>query len=106
MTEQQTPNIPFIAVTGAVSGVLLLVIVIGLQAWYLYQERSAQMERLADYKPSMVTELKARQLGDLSSSREVTLDNGTVRQTMPITDAMEKLVAGGLPKQPSTRPAR
>jgi hypothetical protein len=100
MAIKQEVNAPLIITIGAVAGFLFLIIVMGLQAWYLWAE---QGELQAKYGGARNVELQAmleQQAGRLASAR---FENG--RASIPIEQAMDVIVQqkGALP---STRPAR
>jgi hypothetical protein len=88
MAMRQEVNAPLILTVGAVGGVMVLVLMIGLHAWYLNEERREQIAKTeAGAPPPELVQVARTQPSD-----------GKLR------DAMQRLVSSG-GKLPATRPA-
>jgi hypothetical protein len=104
MAIEQQPNTPLLITIGAVSGVLLLVLIIGVQAWFLGEvERETRMKYEDDPKalPQPVTNLKIEQQTKINQYRWVDQPKGVV--AIPIDEAM-KLIVANHGQLPSTQP--
>jgi diphthamide biosynthesis methyltransferase len=89
--DRSEPNVRLIAAFGAVTIVLLVVTVLGLQAYFdhvLAQE--VYVKVLAPESPAL-TNLRAREDGELHSYRYIDRDKGEVQ--LPIERAMQLLAA-------------
>jgi hypothetical protein len=93
---KQEVNAPLIVTIGVVSGFLLLVIVFGVQAWFVREER--------DEIDNKWREAKNVQLDDLRSAQRAKIEmaGGTM---IPIEKAMQEIVKSG-GKLPSTQPTK
>jgi hypothetical protein len=86
MAIKQEVNTAIILTVGAVSGLLLIVIIVGLQAWFMFEERVEIQEKWA----------KARNVQletTLSAQRENISRRGPT--TMPAEEAMRVLAQQG-----------
>jgi hypothetical protein len=107
MAIRQEVNTPLILTIGIVSGLLLVVIAIGVEAWFRFEERGevAAKSRGAVHAP--LAELHARQAKELASYGWASQGQGeqaVLRPVIPLEDAKELLIRlGG--KMPATRPA-
>lgn|SRR5690554_4638286 len=101
MSIKQEVNAPLIITIGVVSGFLFLVIVIGLQAWYMWAQQLETQAKWEQAGPSeaktMIQEQEAR-----ISHYAITGDG---RATIPIEVAMQRIVETG-GKLPTTQPAQ
>jgi hypothetical protein len=97
MAFKQEVNVPLIFTIGVISGVLLLVIVIGMQAWYQSEEQNeialknseAQSRALDPNMPTIgFLELREQQLTALSSKPHWVDAAKKDRATIPIDDAI------------------
>jgi hypothetical protein len=96
MAIKQDVNAPLIVTIGVVSGLLLLVIVFGTEAWFVGEERSEMADKWESTKHTQLEELRTTQRAMLER---------TGPTTIPIDRAMQKLVEiGG--KLPSTQPKK
>jgi hypothetical protein len=100
MAFKQEVNVPLIFTIGVVSGVMLLVIVIGTQAWYQSEEinemavkaQLAQEEALDPASPIVsFAELKEGQLDAIKAPTHWTDATKKDRAAIPIEDAMAYL---------------
>jgi hypothetical protein len=102
MAYNQEVNAAQIITIGAVSGLLLIVIIIGLQAWFL----SAEQRELAQYqdRPVMAVEnLRLDQEMKINGYRWVDREKQIV--AIPIEEAMKVIVANG-GRVPATQASR
>jgi hypothetical protein len=100
MAFKQEVNVPLIFTVGVVSGIMLLVIVIGTQAWYQSEEinevaikaQEAQGRSLDPASPiKSFAELKEDQLDALAAKPHWTDVSKKTRAAVPIDDAMAYL---------------
>jgi len=103
-------NIPAwrIAVLGAASVLFLVVVILGVTAWYTF-ERDLEAQRKTDAAVNApLLDLQSAQLLNLNNPRWVDRQKQIV--AIPIDHAMKKLVAQGLPQLPdpatSTAPSK
>ena len=101
MAFKQGENAPLIITIGAVSGFLLLVIVIGLQAWFMSEEQDEMDRKYAGAVNFQLADLRAEQQTKLNTYRWVDRDKQVV--AIPIDDAM-KLLMQTNGKLPATQP--
>lgn len=106
MAMKQEVNTSLILTTGLMSVLLLVVIVIGVQAWFLNEEH-AEVEAKWESSPNVaLADLWAGQQAKINQTRWVSKEQG--RAAIPIADAMRVVAAAGgkLPvTQPATPPA-
>ena len=86
MAQREQANVPLLLTIGAVSGFLVIVMAIGIQAWYLreVQREVAQKWDATPLQP--ITDIKRQQETNLSTFRWV--DKEKKRVAIPIDDAM------------------
>lgn len=101
MAFKQEINAPLILTIGAVGGILCLLIVMGLQAWFLWAEQGEVRQKFqAARNIELQSMIDAQEAKLRVASR---LEDG--RTTIPIDQAMQVIVERrGVP--PSTRPAQ
>jgi hypothetical protein len=99
MAIKQDVNAPLIVTIGVVSGLLLLVIMFGTQAWFVREERDEIAQKWEAAPNTQLEELRKAQRARIETS-------GTVegRHTMPIQKAMKFVIDNG-GKLPATQPA-
>lgn len=104
MSIKQDVNAPLIVTTGVVSGLLLLVVVFGLQAWFVREERAEIEDKWKLSTNPQLTDLRAEQRGRIQRDGPVT-EGGAKVTMMPIDKAMQIIIQrnGTLP---STQPAQ
>ncbi len=110
MVFKQEVNIALALTIGLISGILLLVMTFGMQAWYESAEQGILAEKLVDAPKSDFVLMKERQTYDLTQSGWADASHTNVK--IPIERAMAMMVEtnGKLPaplptSQPSTQPA-
>jgi len=104
MAFKQEVNVPLIFTIGVISGIMLLVIVIGTQAWYQSEELDEVAMKASEAQgrtldPDMPTksfaELKQEQQMALAGKPHWTDPAKKARATVPIDDAIAYLVNHG-----------
>jgi hypothetical protein len=104
MAIKQDVNAPLIVTIGAVSGLLLLVVVFGLQAWFVREERAEIAEKWEFATNPHLQDLRTAQRARIERSGEVD-ENGTKSRTVPIETAMQVVIQrNGM--LPSTQPSQ
>ena len=82
MAIDQHHNTPLLITIGAVSGFLLLVLVIGVQAWFLREVQRETRIKYEDVPAQPVTDLKLEQLTKIHQPRWVDQGKGRVVRRM------------------------
>jgi hypothetical protein len=112
MAFKQEVNVPLVVTVGIVSGILLLVIVIGTQAWYQSEEQSeialkaaeaAQRAPTNDFPYKTFAALKVEQQGNLTAPPHWVDPKTKAAVTIPIDQAIDYLANNG-GKLPTTQP--
>jgi hypothetical protein len=99
---KQEANVPLVLTIGIVAGILIIVIIIGLQGWYQSQENDEMAYKADLFKNADLIDLKAAQTDNISHYRWVDKQNNVV--SIPIERAMQVMIeTNGNP--PSTQPA-
>jgi hypothetical protein len=98
---KQEVNVPLILTIGIISAVMLIVSIVGTEAWYDSEEQAEITAKAAEYPNQVLLDLKEAQKTKISAYRWVDKKNNVV--AIPIENAMRVLVEtkGQLP---STRP--
>lgn len=92
-------NVPLLLTIGTVSSLLLLVLLIGVHAWFLWEYRYYSDAKWQGVTNREVYELKKRQSESLTAFAQADADRGTYR--IPIDRAMQAIVeTGGRKPQP------
>ena len=104
MSIKQDVNAPLIVTTGVVSGLLLLVVVFGLQAWFVREERAEIEDKWNMAANTQLIDLRSSQRDRIHREGSVKEGDATVTM-MPIDKAMQIIIQrnGTLP---STQPAK
>lgn len=106
MAMRQEVNTPLILTIGIVSGLLLVVIAIGLEAWFRWEVQGEMVAKTRTATHPQVTELhdrQARQLGSYGWAPGEG-EQAALRPVIPLDEARKILIhLGG--KMPATRPA-
>jgi hypothetical protein len=109
MAFKQEVNVPLVFTIGVISAIMLLVIVIGVQAWYQSEENTEIAQKAQEAytqdtalslgaplaSPMPFPELKEQQKTALEAKPHWTDDKKKDRATMRIEDAMDYLAAHG-----------
>jgi len=93
---KQEVNAPLIVTIGVVSGFLLLVVVFGVQAWFVREERDEIADKWREAKNVQLDDIRSAQRAKIESS------GGTM---IPIEKAMQEIIRSG-GKLPATQPAK
>ena len=96
MAIKQEVNAPLIVTIGVVSGFLLLVVVFGVQAWFVREERDEIADKWREAKNVQLDDLRSAQRAKIESA------GGTM---IPIEKAMQEIVKSG-GKLPATQPSK
>jgi hypothetical protein len=102
MAFKEDTDAPLIITIGAVSGFLTIVVVIGLQAWYVSEEQRELDRKTATVVHQPLEDLRAAQTTNINSYRWA--DSGKQTVAMPIDKAMTLLIQNN-GKLPATQPA-
>jgi len=100
MAYREDVDSQLILTIGAVSGFMVIVAVIGLQAWYMSEERR-ELEQYSNTANPQLVELRKAEQANLTSYRWINKDKQIA--AVPIDDAM-KLLIQNKGKVPSTQP--
>ena len=104
MSIKQDVNAPLIVTIGAVSGLLLLVVVFGLQAWFVREEQAEIDEKWTMASYTQLIDLRASQRERIH--REGAVEEGGAKVRMlPIDQAMQIIIQRN-GKLPSTQPSQ
>lgn len=90
MPMKQEVNVPLVLTIGIVSGVLLVVMIIGTEAWYRSEEQSEIAAKASEYPYQELIDLKASQTKRISEYRWV--DRKAAVVAIPIERAMQIMV--------------
>jgi hypothetical protein len=90
MAYQEDTNSPLILVIGAVSGFLVIVIVIGLQAWFLNEEQQELSQVYSGAVNHQLRDLRIEQNRNVSTYRWIDRDKQIV--AVPVDEAMKMLI--------------
>jgi len=100
MAYKQEVNVPLVLTIGIVSGILLLVTIIGTQAWFQSEEQdeitlksgeAAERALSIDLPSASFAELQEMQRKALASKPHWVDEKTKTRVTLPIADAVEYL---------------
>lgn len=92
-------NVPLLATIGAISAMLLVTILLGVHAWYLWEVQSEFGEKWGGVTNQRVMDLKQSQLAHIEGGlSRADPEKGTYH--IPINDAKKMIAAAGgkLPK--------
>lgn len=103
MAYKEDVNSALIITIGAVAGFLVLVIAIGLQAWFMSEEQAELDQKYSSAVNYELAELRSQQQANLSTYRWI--DRRKQVAAIPIDDAMTLLIRNH-GKLPSTQPAK
>ena len=102
MAMRQEVNAPLILTIGVVSGVLLLILMLGTHTWFLFEEQTEVSVKSEQITPLSMQNLIREQRTNLTAYRWANPEKTAVQ--IPIEDAMKQIVQSG-GKLPATRPA-
>jgi hypothetical protein len=92
MSQRQEANVPLLITIGAVSGFLLLVMTIGLQAWFLREVQVEVTQKWDNTPIQPLTDQRQAQQTNLSTYRWINRDKNRV--AIPIDEAMKVIAQG------------
>jgi len=106
MAMKQEVNVPLIAAVGAVSVILLVVIVIGTSAWYLSYDQEVTAENYDTYPDLTIKAVQDAQLTRINAPAHWVDAQHTVA-AIPIDQAMQVVIdsQGKVPLAASAKPA-
>jgi hypothetical protein len=103
MAIKQEVNAPLIVTIGVVSGLLLLVTVFGVQAWFVLEENKEFAQKWELSKNEQLDELRAIQRANIERTGWVESQDKKKAFVLPIEQAKQILVQTG-GKVPTTQP--
>jgi hypothetical protein len=92
MAMKQEVNVPVIAAIGAVSVILLVVVVIGTSAWYLSADQDVTAENFEKYPDPVAKEVQDAQRDRINAAPHWVDAQHTVA-AIPIDQAMQEVIA-------------
>jgi hypothetical protein len=104
MAQREQANVPLLLTIGAVSGFLIIVLAIGVQAWFLREVQQEVAQKWDNAPQQPLTDILLAQQMRISQYRWV--DKDKHRVAIPIDEAMKLVAAGTLPQPPATQPAQ
>ena len=107
MAQREQANVPLLLTIGAVSGLLLIVLAEGVQAWFLREVQHEVAEKWDTQPVQPLTDMKIKQLQNISSYHWVDKKAETV--AVPIGQAMQMVVetkGAAATTKPTTQPTQ
>ena len=106
MAQREQANVPLLLTIGAVSGFLVIVMAIGIQAWFLREVQREVAQKWDTTPLQPITDIRRQQETNISGYRWV--DKDKKRVAIPIDEAMRMIVEQHQQKQnaPATRQAQ
>ena len=101
MAYKEDVNSPLIFTIGAVSALLAIVVVVGLQSWFMYEEQAEKDQNYAGAVNHQLVDLRKEQQSNITGYRWIDRDKKVA--AVPIDEAM-KLLIQNKGKLPSTQP--
>ena len=104
MAQREQANVPLLLTIGAVSGFLVIVLAMGIQAWFLREVQREVAQKWDNTPLQPITDIKRVQETNISTYRWV--DKDKHRVAIPIDDAMRIVVQqnGQAPTTQTTQP--
>ena len=102
MAQREQANVPLLLTIGAVSGFLVIVLAIGIQAWFLREVQREVAQKWDNAPLQPITDIKRQQETNISTYRWV--DKDKRRVAIPIDEAMRIVVQQNQQAQPATQP--
>lgn len=100
MAQREQANVPLLLTIGIVSGLLIIVLGIGLEAWYLSEVQAEVQAKWDGVQTQPVADLKASQIERITTYHWV--DKQKKVAAIPIDEAM-KIVAASKGHVPTTQ---
>src|SRR5438045_1869894 len=101
MAQREQANVPLLLTIGAVSGFLIIVLSIGLQAWFLREVQNEVRVKWENVPLQPISDMKQRQLESIQTYHWV--GDNKQHVAIPIDQAM-KMVVVNQGKLPTTKP--
>jgi hypothetical protein len=101
MAFKEDVNSQLIITIGAVSGFLVIVVVIGLQAWFMNEEKREMDEKYANAQNTELVALRNEERAQISTYRWIDKDKKIA--AIPVDNAMALLIQNK-GKLPTTQP--
>jgi hypothetical protein len=86
MAQREQANVPLLLTIGAVSGFLVIVLAMGIQAWFLREVQREVAQKWDNTPLQPITDIKRQQETNISTFRWV--DKEKKRVAIPIDDAI------------------
>lgn len=102
MAQREQANVPLLMTIGAVSGVMVIVLSIGIQAWFLREMQREVHAKWDDAPIQPLTDKRNAELRNISTYRLVDQERG--RAAIPIDDAIKIVVQQNQNAAPATQP--
>ena len=90
MAQREQANVPLLLTIGAVSGFLVIVLSMGIQAWFLREVQREVAQKWDNTPLQPITDIKRAQEENISKYRWV--DKDKKRVAIPIDEAMKLIV--------------
>jgi hypothetical protein len=87
MAQREQANVPLLLTIGAVSGFLIIVLAIGIQAWFLREVQHEVATKWDNTPLQPITDLRLKQMESIHSYRWVNREQNRV--AIPIDEAMQ-----------------
>src|SRR5829696_5868809 len=89
MAQREQANVPLLLTIGAVSGFLVIVLAMGIQAWFLREVQREVAQKWDNTPLQPITDIKRQQETNISTYRWV--DKDKKRVAIPIDDAIRQI---------------
>jgi len=99
MAQREQANVPLLLTIGAVSGFLIIVLAIGVQAWFLREVQQEVAAKWDNTPQQPLTDIRLAQQVRINQYRWV--DKEKQRIAIPIDEAMKLVAEGKRPEQPA-----
>ena len=103
MAQREQANVPLLLTIGGVSGFLIIVLAIGIQAWFLREVQREVATKWDSTPLQPITDIKRAQEMNISQYRWV--DKDKKRIAIPIDDAMGIIAQQNQQNAPAPTPA-
>jgi hypothetical protein len=90
MAQREQANVPLLLTIGIISGLLIIVLGIGLEAWYLREVQREVAEKWDNVPVQPLTDKRAAQWKNITTYRWV--DEKKTKAAIPVSEAMKLLV--------------
>ena len=104
MAQREQANVPLLLTIGGVSGFLIIVLAMGIQAWFLREVQREVAQKWDNTPLQPITDIKRTQEMNISTYRWV--DKDKKRVAIPIDDAMRIVARKSQQNAPATQQAQ